>query len=126
MISSSSELGPLRIHRDAVAMDDCINSEFAVRISLADTDAEIELVPIDAPGRRPESEVDQLRNILNTFNEQLGSFFADSYQVAQIREDIASKGAADAAYQNAKETTSHCLCVRVTRGASSRVRSPRR
>ncbi|MGH6682051.1 MAG: hypothetical protein ACREDL_24670, partial [Bradyrhizobium sp.] len=49
-----------------------------------------------------------LSNILKTFNEQFGTLFTDSDRVAKrIRDDIAPKVAADAAYQNAKENTPH-------------------
>ena len=70
--------------------------------------AEIEPVPTDAAGRKGEPELDRLSNILKTFNEQFGTLFADTDRVAQrIRDDIAPKVAADAAYQNAKENTPH-------------------
>jgi type I restriction enzyme R subunit len=65
-------------------------------------------VPTDASGHRPEPEMDRLSNILKSFNEQFGTLFTDSDRVAQrIRDDIAPKVAADAAYQNAKENTPH-------------------
>ena len=59
-------------------------------------------------GRKPEPELDRLSNILKTFNEQFGTLFTDTDRVAKrIRDDIAPKVAADAAYQNAKENTPH-------------------
>ena len=79
-----------------------------MKIALADKDAEIEPVPTDAGGRKPEPELDRLSNILKTFNEQFGTLFTDTDRVAKrIRDDIAPKVAADAAYQNAKENTPH-------------------
>ena len=52
--------------------------------------------------------MDRLRNILKTFNEQFGTLFTDTDRVAKrIREDIAPKVAAYAAYQDAKENTLH-------------------
>lgn len=78
------------------------------QIGLADQEAEIEPVPTEAGGRRPEPELDRLSNILNTFNEQFGTLFTDTDRVARrIREDIAPKVAADAAYRNARENTPH-------------------
>jgi type I restriction enzyme R subunit len=65
-------------------------------------------VPTDAHGHKPAPEMDRLSNILKSFNEQFGTLFTDSDRVAQrIRDDIAPKVAADAAYQNAKENTPH-------------------
>ena len=79
-----------------------------MKIALADSDAEIDPVPTDAVGRRPEPELDRLSNILKTFNTQFGTLFTDTDRVAKrIRDDIAPKVAADAAYQNAKENTPH-------------------
>jgi type I restriction enzyme R subunit len=80
----------------------------AMKIALADDDAEIEPVPTAAGGRKIEPELDRLSNILKSFNEQFGTLFNDTDRVAKrIREDIAPKVAADAAYQNAKENTPH-------------------
>jgi type I restriction enzyme, R subunit len=79
-----------------------------MKIALEDKDAEIEPVPTAAGGRKLEPELDRLSNILRTFNEQFGMLFTDSDRVAKrIRDDIAPKVAADAAYQNAKENTPH-------------------
>ena len=79
-----------------------------MKIALADKDAEIEPVPTDGGGHKPEPELDRLSNILKTFNEQFGTLFTDADRVAKrIRDDIAPKVAADAAYQNAKENTPH-------------------
>jgi type I restriction enzyme R subunit len=79
-----------------------------MKIALADADAEIEPVPTDGVGRKPEPELDRLSNILKAFNEHFGTLFTDSDRVAQrIREDIAPKVAADAAYRNARENTPH-------------------
>jgi hypothetical protein len=59
-------------------------------------------------GHKPEPELDRLSNILKSFNEQFGTLFTDTDRVAKrIRDDIAPKVAADAAYQNARENTPH-------------------
>ena len=65
-------------------------------------------MPTDAGGRKSEPELDRLSNILKTFNEHFGTLFTDGDRVTKrIREDIAPKVAADAAYKNAKENTPH-------------------
>jgi type I restriction enzyme R subunit len=73
-----------------------------MKIALADKDAEIEPVPTDAHGHKPEPELDRLSNILKTFNEHFGTLFTDTDRVAK-----APKVAAAAAYQNAKENPPH-------------------
>jgi type I restriction enzyme R subunit len=94
---------------EAIDMDSYrVEKKAAMQIALADTDAEIEPVPTDAVGRKSESDLDTLSNILKTFNEQFGTLFTDTDRVAKrIRDDIAPKVAADAAYQNAKANTPH-------------------
>ena len=85
-----------------------VEKRAAMKIALADADAEIEPVPTDVGGRKSEPDLDRLSNILRTFNEQFGTLFADTDRVAQrIRDDIAPKVAADMAFQNAKENTPH-------------------
>ena len=94
---------------EAIDMDSYrVEKNAAMKIALADSDAEIEPVPTDVIGHGPEPELDRLSNILKTFNEQFGTLFTDTDRVAKrIRDDIAPKIAADAAYQNAKENTPH-------------------
>jgi type I restriction enzyme R subunit len=94
---------------EAIDMDSYrVEKKAAMKIALADIDAEIDPVPTDSHGHKPEPELDRLSNILKTFNEQFGTLFTDSDRVAKrIRDDIAPKVAADTAYQNAKENTPH-------------------
>lgn len=94
---------------EAIDMDSYrVEKKAVMKIALADSDAEIDPVPTDAAARKPEPELDRLSNILKTFNEQFGTLFNDTDRVAQrIRDDIAPKVAADAAYKNAKENTPH-------------------
>jgi type I restriction enzyme R subunit len=96
---------------EAIDMDSYrVEKQAAMKIALADEDAEIEPVPTDVSGGGGHSqpEFDRLSNILKTFNEQFGTLFTDTDRVARrIREDIAPRVAADAAYQNAKENTPH-------------------
>jgi type I restriction enzyme R subunit len=94
---------------EAIDMDSYrVEKKAAMTIALADKDAEIEPVPTDSHGHKPEPELDRLSNILKMFNEQFGTLFTDADRVPKrIRDDIAPKVAADTAYQNAKENTPH-------------------
>ena len=94
---------------EAIDMDSYrVEKKAVMKIALEDADSEIEPVPTDGGGRKAEPELDRLSNILKTFNEQFGTLFTDGDRVAQrIRDDIAPKVAADAAYQNAKANTPH-------------------
>jgi type I restriction enzyme R subunit len=94
---------------EAIDMDSYrVEKKAAIKIALADEDAEIEPVPTEAGGRKSEPELDYLSNIIKTFNEHFGTLFTDSDRVTKrIRDDIAPKVAADAAYQNARENTPH-------------------
>jgi type I site-specific restriction-modification system R (restriction) subunit len=94
---------------EAIDMDSYrVEKKAAMKIALADKDAEIEPVPTDVHGHKPEPELDRLSNILKAFNEHFGTLFIDTDRVAKrIRDDIAPKVAADTAYQNAKENTPH-------------------
>jgi type I restriction enzyme R subunit len=94
---------------EAIDMDSYrVEKKTVMKIALADQDAQIEPVPVEGGGHRGEPELDRLSNILRTFNEHFGTLFTDADRVAKrIRDDIAPKVAADAAYQNAKENTPH-------------------
>ena len=94
---------------DAIDMDSYrVEKKAAMKIALADEDAEIDPVPPGGAGHKGQPELDRLSNILKTFNDSFGTLFTDADRVAKrIREDIAPKVAADAAYQNAKENTPH-------------------
>src|ERR1700730_15209705 len=57
----------------------------AVKIQLADADAEIEPVPTTGGGHRPEPELDRLSNILKVFNDQFGNIpWTDSDRVHDL------------------------------------------
>jgi type I restriction enzyme R subunit len=94
---------------DAIDMDSYrVEKKSVLQIALVDSEAEIDPAPADGGGHKGEPELDRLSNILKTFNDQFGTLFTDSDRVAKrIREDIAPKVAADAAYRNAKENTPH-------------------
>jgi type I restriction enzyme M protein len=94
---------------EAIDMDSYrVEKKAVMKIALVDENAEIEPVPTDGGGGKPEPELDRLSNIIKNFNEVFGTLFTDSDRVVKrIREDIAPKVAADIAYQNAKENTPH-------------------
>ncbi len=78
------------------------------KIALEDKESEIDPVPTETGGRKSEPELDQLSNILKTFNEQFGTLFDDTDRVVKrLREDVAPKVAADSAFQDARENTPH-------------------
>jgi len=83
-----------------------VEKQTAMKIVLADEDAEIDPAPIGGGGGKPEPEMERLSTILNSFNEQFGALFTDVDRVARrIQEDIAPKVAADQAYRNAQLNT---------------------
>jgi type I restriction enzyme R subunit len=94
---------------EAIDMDSYrVEKKAAQKIALADKDAEIEPVPTEAGGRKAEPELDRLSSILKAFNEQFGTLFDDGDRIVRrIRDDIAPKVAADAAFANAKANTPH-------------------
>ncbi|HEX5081776.1 MAG TPA: DEAD/DEAH box helicase family protein, partial [Blastocatellia bacterium] len=96
----------------------------AMKIALADEDAEIGPVPMSGGGRKPELELDRLSNILKSFNDQFGTLFTDADRVVKrIREDIAPKVAADQAYQNARKNTPNAAGIELD-AAINRVVTP--
>ncbi len=101
--------GPIVGILEAVDMDSYpVEKKQAMKIALADEDTEIGPVPVEGGGAKPEPEIDFLSNILKTFNEQFGTLFDDADRVTRrIRDDIAPKVAADAAYRNARANTPH-------------------
>ncbi len=94
---------------ESIDMDSYRVEKKAVQeIALEDKESEIEPVPTEAGGRKPEAELDRLSNILKVFNEQFGTMFDDTDRVVKrLREDVAPVVAADAVFQNAKENTPH-------------------
>ncbi|MEW8420058.1 MAG: type I restriction endonuclease subunit R [Candidatus Thiodiazotropha endolucinida] len=75
----------------------------SMNITLADEDAELDAVPTIGGGRKPEPELDQLSNIIKTFNDLFGNIdWKDADKIRKvIAEEIPDKVAADSAYQNA-------------------------
>jgi type I restriction enzyme R subunit len=94
---------------EAIDMDSYrVEKKAAMKLALADADAQIKPLPMEAAAHKSAPELDRLSNILKTFNEHFGTLFTDADRVAtRIRDDIAPQVAADKAYQNAKENTPH-------------------
>ena len=84
-----------------------VEKKAAVRIQLADEDAEIDPLPTTGGGFIPEPELDRLSNILKTFNDQFGNIhWEDEDRVRRlITEEIPAKVAGDSAYRNARENS---------------------
>ncbi|MEI7901570.1 MAG: type I restriction endonuclease subunit R, partial [bacterium] len=83
-----------------------VEKKTALEIPLPDADAEIEPIPVENGGHKPEPKLDTLTHILDAFNAQFGALFSDSDRVIRrFKEDIAPKVAADQAYQNAMANT---------------------
>jgi len=108
---------------EAIDMDSYrVEKKAVLKIALADQDAEIEPVPTDAGGHRPEPAMDRLSSILKTFNDQFGTLFTDTDRIAQhISDDIAPKVAADSAYRNAKANTPHTAHLALDQALSKAV-----
>jgi type I restriction enzyme R subunit len=92
---------------EAIDMDSYrVEKKAAMKIALADNDAEIGPIPVEGGGHKREPELDRLSNILKAFNDHFGTLFTDADRVARrIKDDIAPKVAADQAYRNALENT---------------------
>src|SRR5271167_2752786 len=55
-----------------------VEKKTAMKIALADANAQIEPVPVEGGGHKGEPELDRLSNILKTFNENFGTLFTDT------------------------------------------------
>ena len=84
-----------------------VEKKAARHVQLADENAEIEPVPTNGGGHRPEPELDRLSNILKSFNDQFGNIpWTDGDRIHRlITEEIPNRVAADRAYQNAKQNS---------------------
>ena len=93
---------------DAIDLDSYrVEKQAMQKILLPDEDAEIGPVPTSAGGSLREPELDQLSNILRTFNEQFGDVqWEDGDRVRQlITETIPSRVAVDTAFRNARQNS---------------------
>ncbi|MCG2737499.1 MAG: hypothetical protein L6282_14035 [Candidatus Methanoperedenaceae archaeon] len=79
----------------------------AIKIALADQNAQIEPVPMIGGGHMQEPELDRLSNILRSFNEYFGNIeWKDGDKIRNvISRDIPKKVSADKAYQNAMKNS---------------------
>jgi len=101
-----------------------VEKKAALKLSLADENAEIEPVPVSGGGRKSVPELDRLSTILKTFNDQFGTLFSDADRIVnRIQEDIAPKVAADTPYQNAKQNTPNAARIELD-AAMMRVMGP--
>ena len=82
-----------------------VEKQAAVRVQMADEDAEIDPAPPDGGGQKQDPELNPLSIILQEFNDLFGNTsWLDADRVSRlITQDIPSKVAADAAYRNARE-----------------------
>lgn len=80
-----------------------VEKQEALRITLADEDAEIDPLPAGAAGRKAEPELDRLSNILKTFNERFGNIeWTDADRIRRmITEELPQAVSKDEAYTNA-------------------------
>lgn len=94
---------------DAINMDSYrVEKNAMQKIVLQDSDAEIEPIPMEGGGHKPEPELDRLSNILKSFNEHWREQLQDpERQTKRIIDDIAPKVAESTAYRNARENTPH-------------------
>ena len=93
---------------DALDLDSYrVEKQAMQKILLPDEEAEIGPVPTSAGGHPPEPELDQLSNILRTFNEHFGDIhWEDADRVQQlITETIPARVAADIAFRNARQNS---------------------
>lgn len=94
---------------DTIDMDSYrVDKQAAMKIALADSDAAIDPSSGDGGGFKPQPELDRLSSILKAFNDSFGTLFTDSDRVVKkIRDEVAPRVQANAAYQNAKQNTPH-------------------
>ncbi|HVJ52993.1 MAG TPA: type I restriction endonuclease [Aliidongia sp.] len=93
---------------EAIDMDSYRVEKQAVQhVQLADQEVEIDPVPTDGSGHRPEPELDRLSNIIRSFNDLFGNTtWQDADRIRQlIGIEIPNKVAANIAYQNAKQNS---------------------
>ena len=91
----------------AIDMDSYrVEQKNSFKPDIPDDDAEINPIPVEKGGHKPEPLIDTLTHILDAFNAQFGTLFTDSDRVIRrFKEDIAPKVAADQSYQNALANT---------------------
>ena len=89
---------------EAIDMDSYrLEKQAAMNIQLPDEDAEIEPVPTDGGGQKPEPEMDTLSNIVREFNDRFGNIeWKDQDKIEKvIAEELPRKVSENQAYRNA-------------------------
>ena len=89
---------------EAIDMDSYRVEKQALQdIQLPDEDAEIEPVPTEGGGQKPDQDMDRLSNIIREFNDRFGNIeWKDKDKIAKvISKELPTKVAGDRAYQNA-------------------------
>ena len=89
---------------EAIDMDSYrVEKQAMLDIQLPDEDAEIDPVPTEGGGHKPEPEMERLSNIIREFNERFGSIeWKDQDRIQKVLvEELPAKVAGDRAYQNA-------------------------
>ncbi|MGN6270264.1 MAG: type I restriction endonuclease subunit R [Sphingomonas sp.] len=90
---------------EAIDMDSYrVEKQSTQHLILEDEDHEIDPVPLEDGGHRPEPELERLSAIIQSFNDLFGNIdWADSDRIRKlITEDIPQRVAADEAYRNAQ------------------------
>jgi type I restriction enzyme R subunit len=93
---------------EAIDMDSYRAEMLATKnIGLADKDGELDPFSGGGGGRKPETDLEQLSNIIRAFNDQFGNIeWMDADKIQKvIAEEIPGKVRADAAYQNAMKNS---------------------
>ena len=84
-----------------------VEKQAVEQIILGDVDGELEPVPTQGGGRKPEPEFDRLSNIVQQFNDMFGNIaWGDADRVTKlITVDLPKKVSENAAYQNAMKNS---------------------
>jgi type I restriction enzyme R subunit len=93
---------------EAIDMDSYrVEKQITQRLTLEDADHEIDPVPLEGGGHRPEAELERLSAIIQSFNDLFGNIdWADSDRIRKlITEEIPQRVAADEAYRNAQQNS---------------------
>ena len=80
-----------------------LEKQAVLDIQLPDEDAEIEPIPTEGGGQKPEPEMDRLSNIVREFNDLFGNIdWKDKDKIEKvIAEELPRKVAGNSAYRNA-------------------------
>ena len=93
---------------DAIDMDSYrVEKQAIEQIGLGDVEGELDPVPAQGGGRKPEPEYDRLSNIVQQFNDMFGNIaWGDTDRVTQlITVDLPKKVSENSAYRNAMKNS---------------------